>query len=88
MAYPSPGKGPVMWFYFQGDVPGDVRMQIYNVVGERVADWTGMPDVFSGYARLRWNLSEIAPGVYFCRLFTSRAGGEKLIGRIKIAVVK
>ncbi len=65
--YPDPGSGEIHFVY---DVvfPGRVSLEIYNSMGQRVsAPLTG---VFSeiGSHTLVWQASDVASGMYFCRL--------------------
>jgi hypothetical protein len=48
-----------------------VRMAIYNVLGQMVTTLVDEP-LLAGSYRMRWNASDAASGVYFCRIEAAR----------------
>jgi hypothetical protein len=88
VTYPSPAKGAAMWFYFQGRSGEEARVEVFNVAGERVTDWTAPVDAVQGHARLRWDLNGVAPGIYLYRLKVSGAGSERDYGLRKVVIVR
>ncbi len=82
LAYPNPGKSR-MTFAVQADTAGDVKAQIYNLNGERVA--TLSTQLFENHtAMLIWDCGSVAPGLYVVRLMQD----GKEIGKSKVAIVK
>jgi hypothetical protein len=81
LAYPNPGKAR-MTFAVQADGSGEVKAQIYNLNGERVATLSAQPSM-NHTAVLIWDCSYVAPGLYVARLLQD----GKEIGKSKVAVV-
>ncbi len=54
---------------FDADVPGDVRIEIYNTSGERI-DVLNRKLLYTGRYSLRWHAGDRPPGVYICRFST------------------
>jgi len=72
--YPNPGGAQPYRFSFSTPVSQQLRLEIYNVAGQRVATLTRTFGV--GDATLLWNGkttagSSLVPGVYFARLRTA-----------------
>ncbi|MDH3216405.1 MAG: T9SS type A sorting domain-containing protein, partial [Candidatus Krumholzibacteria bacterium] len=72
--YPNPGGVGPYRFSFSTPVSEQLRLEIYNVTGQRVATITRTLDV--GDATLLWNGKtdaggSLVPGVYFARLRTA-----------------
>jgi hypothetical protein len=82
LAYPNPGKVRIT-FAVQADGTGEVKVQLYNLNGERVASLSAQP---SGdhTAMLTWDCGSVAPGLYVARLLQD----GKEIGKSKVAVVR
>jgi hypothetical protein len=72
-----------MTFVFHLDAAARVEIHLYNLAGEQVAALSGNFAAGRGQS-LVWNLADVAPGVYVCRMAV--AGGGK--AKIKVAVVK
>jgi len=70
--YPNPFN-PTTTIWFGLAEPGEVRLTIYNMLGQRVATLIddGLP---AGWHKTQWNAQNLSSGVYFYRLETgSRA---------------
>jgi len=80
-AFPIPARNR-MRFFLSLEQAGDVRIAIYNVVGERVIELAGHVPAQTG--ELVWDCGAAAPGVYFARV---KVGG-KAATLIKVAVEK
>jgi hypothetical protein len=81
-AFPNPAKGQ-MKFVFRLDAAAAIKIQIYNLAGERVASLYGEFAAGSGQS-LVWDLDGVASGVYVARVFKN--GSEK--AELKVAVVR
>ncbi|NTV51705.1 MAG: T9SS type A sorting domain-containing protein [Candidatus Firestonebacteria bacterium] len=80
-AYPNPARQSLR-FRFRLKQPGAVRISIYNITGERIADLSShLP---SGTNDLIWNCRDVAPGIYLARMQAEGNGNQQ----IKIAVMK
>ncbi len=76
--YPNPFN-PTTTIWFGLAEPGDVRLTIYNVLGQRVATLIddGLP---AGWHKTQWNAQNLSSGVYFYRLETgSRAVARPML---------
>jgi hypothetical protein len=82
LAYPNPGKDK-MTFAFQPTVDSEVKVQIYNMSGERVVVLNAQVDGDT-VASVIWDCSSVAPGLYIVRVLQD----GKEIGKTKVAVVK
>lgn len=80
LAYPNPGRDKVT-FLVSLESSSGIRIVLFNLAGERVAELTG--DLPVGVAPITWDCSGQAPGVYLARVF---AGG-KLLKTLKVAVL-
>lgn len=87
VAYPSPAKGNALWFYYRLEAPAEVTVEVYNPLGERCALFTETQPL-AGYARTRWDIGSVAPGVYLYRLRIRTVQGERTLGWREIAIVK
>lgn len=67
IVYPSPAKDDALWFYYTAVEPCRVRIEIFNVAGEKVETLCDSLDA-AGPRRTRWDIRRVAPGVYFYRL--------------------
>jgi hypothetical protein len=88
ITYPSPAKGGAVWFYLQAQAGDEVQVTVYNPVGEQVTSWSETLQPSQGYARVRWDLARVAPGIYLYRLRVHGAGGDRDFGLKKLAIVK
>lgn len=84
--YPNPARGDTLTFKF---LPGDdafVKIDIYNVAGERIAglEKAGCPGGTT--AEIVWRLGNVASGVYIYKLEARSASGTKSVIK-KLAVI-
>ncbi|NTV52807.1 MAG: T9SS type A sorting domain-containing protein, partial [Candidatus Firestonebacteria bacterium] len=86
-SYPNPIKGKQLWFYYACQAPAQVTIDIVNVAGEKIASLTDTPAA-SGTARISWDASKLAPGIYLYRARIEDADGVRTFSWQKIAVVK
>jgi hypothetical protein len=77
----------MLYFYFWAEAPVSATVDIYNLMGERVA---ALQQGCEGgtYVRLPWSLSPVAPGVYLYRLRLAYADREQTTAWRKLVVVK
>ncbi len=87
ITYPSPAKGNDLWFYYTVAGPAQVRIELYNVVGEKGLVLTES-HAASGNQRTRWDIRDVAPGIYFYRLRIEDAQGLRDFGVKKLVIIK
>jgi len=65
--YPNPSTGTVA---FQVGVPEDeeVSVEVYNILGQRVATLKNREPMAAGFHTLVWDAPRLASGVYFVRM--------------------
>lgn len=87
VAYPQPTTGDSLYFYYPLDEPGEVEIEIFNVLGEPILT---LRDAKAGlgYERTRWDIRNAAPGVYFYRLRTKTSARETTTPIKKIIITK
>jgi hypothetical protein len=83
--YPNPASNSTTIRYFLNS-DSDVRIDIFDFMGERVysTDQRGVGNVSNEYV---WDCSDVASGVYFCRV-EANDGQNRKHKIIKIALVK
>ncbi len=82
LAYPNPAQDQ-MTFVFGLDQAAGVKVVIYNLAGERVAELAG--DFAAGRGQtLVWGCGDAAPGVYLARFMVN--GAEK--AKLKVGVIQ
>jgi hypothetical protein len=84
VAYPNPARDKVQ-FVWKGGATDRVRIEIYNLSGERIAT---VSDGRTPGNSATWRLNQVAPGIYFYQVFVTRDGHEQGQGVRKIAVVQ
>ncbi len=88
VSYPSPARGDELWFVYQTLGSGTIELTIWNFTGEHIQT------LHQSYAaaetqRLRWSLTDVAPGVYLYRAVLKNEDGSKQdLGRHKFVVIK
>jgi hypothetical protein len=87
VVYPQPATGEELYFYYPLAEPGEVEIEIYNVVGEHALTLRETK-AGVGYERTRWNIRDTAPGVYLYRLRIKTAAGETVTSIKKLMVTK
>ena len=77
--YPNPAKGDTVTFKFRVSEKAFVKVDVYNVAGEKVArlERAGCPAGVT--SEIIWNVKNIASGVYQYRLEAASAAGTKSI---------
>ena len=84
--YPNPSRGDTVTFKFRVAHKAYVRVEVYNVAGEKVAS-LAKADCPAGQAsEIAWNVKGIASGVYVYRLEAQSSVGEKSVTK-KLAVI-
>jgi hypothetical protein len=87
-SYPSPARGKEVWFYFNAAKPGHLEIELFNIAGEKIGNPV-QALAQSGYGRLRWDLGQVAPGIYLYRSrFLDLSGQGSWSSIQKIAIVK
>jgi len=86
-AYPQPAVGERVYFYYPLREPGRVRIEIYNVAGEKAAVLEE-EKAAAGYGRTAWEIGKVAPGVYLYRIRVDGASGSSLTGWKKLIIAK
>jgi outer membrane protein assembly factor BamB len=77
--YPNPARGDTVTFKFRVSEKSGVKIDVYNVAGEKVArlERTGCPAGVS--SEIVWHVENIASGVYQYRLEADSASGTKSV---------
>jgi hypothetical protein len=65
--YPNPSSGPVA---FQVGLPQSdrVTVEVYNILGQRIATLKDREQMTAGYHTVVWNAPHLASGLYFVRM--------------------
>jgi M6 family metalloprotease-like protein len=87
--YPNPATGERTWIRFYVNQPASITLTIIDAMGDEI--WEIQEDVIDGNSEneIAWDLSDIASGVYHCRLeAVSLSGSESKVAFKTIAVVK
>ena len=66
--YPNPFN-PSTTISYDLPVANDVRIVIYNLMGQEVRRWE-IQGQTAGFHKVIWNASDVASGIYFYRLRT------------------
>lgn len=85
-SYPNPARGDTVTFKVRVAVKARVKIEVYNVAGEKVAALE-RADCPAGVAsELVWNVGNIASGVYVYRVEAHSASGSRtVVKRLAIA---
>jgi hypothetical protein len=79
--YPNPFNAEAV-VSFSLDVESRVRVEVFNVLGNRVA--TLVDDVLPvGVHRAAWNAAHMASGMYFVRLTTAQGQVTKKVALVR-----
>lgn len=86
LTYPNPARDQVTIAYELPE-PGQVRIECYQMTGERVSIIT---DYQSGQMGLtRWDTSQLSPGLYLVRITIKNNDGQVVLNKVrKVAVIK
>lgn len=84
--YPNPARGDTVVFKFRVSEKSFVKVEVYNVAGEKVArlERAGCPAGVT--SEIAWNVKNIASGVYQYRVEAAGAAGTKSIIK-RLAVI-
>ena len=77
--YPNPAKGDTVTFKFRPAYKAYVKIEVYNVAGERVARLEKADCPAGQASEIVWNVKGIASGVYVLRLEAASAAGSKTV---------
>jgi hypothetical protein len=80
-AFPNPARDRIH-IRFSLLQPGETRILLYNMAGERVVELKG--SLPSGTAELVWECGSVAPGIYLAQVMVDGV----VRGKLKLAVVK
>ena len=83
--YPNPARGDTLTFKFRVAEKTSVRIDVYNVAGQRVAK-LGKANCPAGVtSEIPWNIKKIASGVYQFRFeAVGASGGKSVVKRLAI----
>ena len=86
--YPNPVRGNKATFKVSTNVNAEATIKIYNIAGELVAKITG--DAAIGDNRFEWDVSSVAPGIYFYILYLKARDTDIEMKSLpgKIAIIK
>ena len=76
-----------MYFYYPLEGPAQVKIEIYNVAGEKVVVLEE-DQAAPGAGRTAWDIRDIAPGIYLYRIRFEYASGSRTTGWKKLVIVK
>jgi hypothetical protein len=85
--YPQPANGNTVYFYFRLDAAATIRIDIFNVAGEKTIELEE-ESVLPGNRRTPWDIRGVAPGIYLYRLRVRSAGQETVSDWKKDVMVK
>jgi outer membrane protein assembly factor BamB len=84
--YPNPAKGAALSFKFRVSEKARVTVDVYNVAGEKVAEFEKANCAAGDTSEIVWSIENIASGVYIYRLKAESASGSKTVIK-KLAVI-
>jgi hypothetical protein len=87
IAYPSPARGNDLWFYYNVEGPTLVKIEIYNIRGEKAAVLSDR-QTESGFHRTHWDIHDAAPGIYMYKMRTESSQGIKKYALRKLVIIK
>lgn len=73
---PAPAAGKKLNFMYSLEAAGSVRIEVYNLLGYRVAAVEDKYQPAGWNLVTTWNYGNLAPGVYFYRLFCRTTDGK------------
>ena len=83
--YPNPASGDLTKFRFFLNKATEVSIKVYDINGNRVANFKRTISAANGYYEIPWDLKEIASGIYLARVEFS-SGGKSEQYTVKVAV--
>ncbi len=84
--YPNPARGSKAVFKFRVSEKSNVKINIYNVAGEKIAVLEKNNCPAGVFSEIEWNIKNIASGVYPYTLEAVSASGKKMI-KEKMAII-
>lgn len=84
--YPNPARGNELTFKFRVGDKSDVVIEVFNIAGEMVAKLEKQNCPAGVTSEIKWNIENIASGVYMYRLKAYSASGKKIITK-KLAII-
>lgn len=78
-AYPNPAKGDTVTFKFKLAYKSHVKVEVYNIAGEKVASFEKADCPAGQASEIVWNVRKIASGVYVFRLEAASAAGSRTV---------
>jgi outer membrane protein assembly factor BamB len=84
--YPNPARGDTVTFKFRVAHKAYVRVEVYNVAGEKVASLQKADCPAGQASEIAWDVRGIASGVYVYRLEAQSSVGDKSVTK-KLAVI-
>jgi ligand-binding sensor domain-containing protein len=84
--YPNPFN-PITQIPFELSAPGNVRMEVFDILGRRVAVLTDRR-YEAGRHEVPWNASEKASGIYIVRMLVETSNGDKKQFNRPVTLVK
>lgn len=84
--YPNPFN-PATKISFQLPVKSKIRLKIYNLLGEEVADLLNETRE-AGLHEVEWNASEYSSGLYIYQIYTEEKNSSTYLERKKMLLVK
>lgn len=85
--YPNPARGDTVTFKFRVAHKAYVRVEVYNVAGEKVASLQKADCPAGQASEIAWDVRGIASGVYVYRLEAQSSVGNKSVTK-KLAVIQ
>lgn len=86
LAYPNPGRTS-MKFALRLAVNAQVKIEVYNISGERIAIIEEHKSAAPWGTFLEWKCGQAAPGIYICRITVREESGNLWSKTIKVAVI-
>jgi hypothetical protein len=87
IAFPNPATGSVVNFMYSPTAVSNVKINIYNLAGLRVARLEDSNKGTTGSQITTWKIQNVAPGVYLYSLTMESAGGSSLTTKMKKLVI-
>ena len=84
--YPNPAKGSTLTFKFRPAYKTFVKIDVYNIAGEKVAKFERADCPAGVVSEIPWNIENIASGVYQYRVEAASASGTKSVMK-RLAVI-
>jgi len=86
-AYPNPADGDVVYIRYRLGDEADVAVSIYDVAGNLIEELVG-DGLGNTENEIAWQCSDVASGVYFCRLEARSVGGQSIVTFCPVAIAR